>query len=120
MGSRGRLILVGLALAAIAPGPAAAAPRKLRLLHDTFSPAYRNPSGAVRTGSTVTLHLRVTGAKAKGVTLVVSGSVNRRVKMRRHGALWSAALRTPAKPGILSYAFRVLPARGLVVWYGDD
>ena len=68
MGSRGRLILVGLALAAIAPGPAAAAPRKLRLLHDTFSSAYRNPSGAVRTGSTVTLRLRVTGGKPKGIS----------------------------------------------------
>jgi glycosidase len=120
MGSRGRFILVGLALAAIAPGAAAAAPRKLRLLHDTFSTAYRNPSGAVRTGSTVTLRLRVTGEKPKGVTLVVSGSASRRLKMRRHGALWSAALRTPATPGILSYSFRVQPVRGRVVWYGDD
>src|SRR5438552_2782247 len=120
MGSRGRLILVGLALAAIAPGPAAAAPRKLRLLHDTFSTAYRNPSGAVRTGSTVTLRLRVTGGKPKGITLVVSGSASKRLKMRRHGALWSAALRTPATPGILSYSFRVQPVRGRIVWYGDD
>ena len=72
------------------------------------------------------LRLRVTGARARSVMLHVEGGdplggggVLQNVPMRRHGALWSVAYLTPARPVILKYSFRVRLARG-TRWYGDD
>jgi glycosidase len=96
------------------------------LLHDTFSPAYRSPGGAVPTGTSVRLRLRVTGERVKGVQLrlevgdpVAETSAVRMLKLKRTGSFWSVVYRTPANPAIVSYAFRVSSARG-VEWYGDD
>ncbi len=124
MGSRGPLAGAVLALAALALVPAAGA--TVRLLHNTFSPAYRAPFGAVPTGTTVTLRLRVTGAKPKAVALrvqagdpVTDTSTLRTIKLKRHGSVWTATYRTPSKPSLVFYAFRVTTAGG-VFWYGDD
>jgi glycosidase len=118
MGSRAPLAVAALALAALAFAPSAGA--QVRLLHDSFSTAYRSPGGAVATGTRVTLRLRVTGGKPKGVTLRVeaAGRVSN-LKLRRRGSIWSVAYRTPSRPAIVSYAFRVSMARG-ALWYGDD
>jgi glycosidase len=96
------------------------------LLHDSFSPTYRSPSGAVPTGSNVRLRLRVTGERVKAVTLrvevgdpVAETAMLRTLKLRRSGAFWGLTYRTPAKPSLVSYAFRVVTAKG-VRWYGDD
>jgi len=109
---------------AAAFAPAAGA--KLTLLHDTFSTVYRSPGGAVATGSTVRLRLRVTGARPKSVVLrveagdpVTDTSTLRLIRLKRTGAFWSVAYRTPAQPSIVSYAFRVTTRAG-VRWYGDD
>jgi glycosidase len=98
----------------------------LRLFHDSFSTAYRSPSGAVPAGSRVTLRLRATGAVVRAVTLHVEGGdpsggggVLQNVTLRKRGAVWSVAYRTPARPVILKYSFRVRLARG-TRWYGDD
>ena len=124
MGSRKALAVVGLAAAALAlPSTAGAA---LRLTHDSFSASYRSPTGAVAAGTRVTLRLRVTGAKPSSVTLrleiadpVTETARLANLKLRRRGAVWSVAYRTPAKPSIVSYAFRVKVGRR-TVWYGDD
>jgi glycosidase len=116
------------ALALAAPGlvGAADAGAAIRLVHDSFSTAYRSPFGAVPAGSSVTLRLRASGAAVRSVTLHVEGgdpnataSVRRDVRMRRRGRVWSTAYRTPARPAILKYSFRVATARG-TYWYGDD
>jgi glycosidase len=98
----------------------------LTLLHDSFSPSYRSPGGAVPTGTSVRLRLRVTGARPKSVVLRVEAgnpatdtSTLKLIPMKRSGAFWSVAYRTPAQPSIVSYSFRVKTARG-VRWYGDD
>jgi len=114
MGSRATLAAVALTIAAFAPAPAAGA-TQVRLFHDSFSSAYRSPAGAVPTGTKVRLRLRVTGAKAKSVLLRIA---DRRLKMRRSGSFWTVTYRTPAKPSLVSYSFRVQTARG-VYWYGD-
>jgi hypothetical protein len=44
---------VGVCALALAPGA------KATLLHDSFSPAYRSPGGAVAAGATVRLRLHV-------------------------------------------------------------
>jgi len=126
MGSRLILALVAAGAAVLAAAPTAGAAAPLRLFHDTFSTAYRSPSGAVAAGSRVTLRLRVTGGSVRGVTLHVEGgdpigggNVLQNLAMRRRGALWSIAYRTPARPVILKYSFRVRLKRG-VRWYGDD
>ena len=113
-------------IAAFVPAAPTAGAARLRLFHDSFDRTYRSPFGAVPAGSTVTLRLRVTGGRAKSVTLVVTGgdpqanlNVSGRVRMRQRGTFWTARLRTPSKPAILSYAFRVRAGRR-VVWYGDD
>jgi glycosidase len=115
MGSRAFLAA---AAASLALAPAAEA--QLRPFHDTFSAAYRSPGGAVGTGTPVTLRLRVTGGKPKGVTLRVetAGRVAN-LKLRRRGSIWSATYRTPSRPAIVSYTFRISTARG-ALWYGDD
>jgi glycosidase len=96
------------------------------LLHDSFSPTYRSPGGAVPAGTTVRLRLRATGERVKAVALRVEAgdpltetSTVRMLKLRRAGAFWSIAYRTPAQPALVSYAFRVTTAKG-VRWYGDD
>src|SRR5688572_20144738 len=115
MGSRA---LLAAAAASLALAPAAEA--QLRPFHDTFSAAYRSPGGAVGTGTPVTLRLRVTGGKPKGVTLRVeaAGRVSN-LKLRRRGSIWSVTYRTPSRPGIVSYSFRVTVGRR-TLWYGDD
>ena len=122
MGSRGLLAVAALAL--LAPAPAAAA--ELRLFHDSFSPTYRSPGGAVPTGTSVRLRLRVAGERVKAVALRLEigdpardTSALRMLKLKRAGAFWTAAYRTPSKPALVSYAFRVTTRRG-VLWYGDD
>jgi glycosidase len=106
------------------PAPASAA--TARLFHDTFDPSYRSPGGAVATGTSVRLRLRVTGPKAQSVTLRVdradpaAGTQTRSfLPLHRAGRFWSVTLRTPAQPAILAYVFRVRVA-GRVLWYGDD
>jgi glycosidase len=118
MGSRGLIAVAALGLAALALAPAAGA--RVRLLHDSFSTAYRSPEGAVATGTRVTLRLRVTGARPKSVTLRVeaAGKVSS-LKMTRRASLWSVAYRTPSSPGLVTYSFRVNTGRG-ILWYGDD
>ena len=99
---------------------------KAALLHDTFSPTYRSPGGAIPTGTAVKLRLRATGERVKAVALRVEAgdhatdmSSVRMLKLLRAGAFWSVTYRTPAKPSLVSYAFRVTTAKG-VRWYGDD
>ena len=123
MGSRLRLTLMCMAAALVAAPRAAAA---VRLFHDSFSTAYRTPSGAVPAGSTVTLRLRATGGPVRSVALHVEGGdpigssgVLQNVPMRKRGAFWSVSYRTPSRPVILKYSFRVRTARG-TSWYGDD
>lgn len=124
MGSRKALAVVALAAVALAlPSTAGAA---LRLAHDSFSSTYRSPTGAVPAGTRVTLRLRVTGAKPSSVTLrleigdpVTETARLANLKMTRRGVIWSVAYRTPAKPSIVSYSFRVRIGRR-TVWYGDD
>jgi glycosidase len=96
------------------------------LLHDSFSPTYRSPGGAVPTGASVRLRLRVTGERPKAVALrlevgdpATGTSTLRTLKLKRTGAFWSVTYRTPSKPALVSYAFRVTTKRG-VLWYGDD
>ncbi len=114
MRSRGPTTLVVLAAALALPATAEAAPK---LFHDSFSSGYRQPFGAVPTGSSVTLRLRVTGAKVRNATIKVSGRPS--VKMRRRGSMWTGVVRAPAKPTILKYTFRLKTTKG-VYWYGDD
>jgi glycosidase len=96
------------------------------LLHDSFSPAYRSPGGAVPTGMSVRLRLRATGERVKAVALRVEvgdaatdTSTLRLLKLKRSGSFWTINYRTPAKPSLVTYAFRVTTAKG-VRWYGDD
>ena len=121
MGSR---VLLAATVVALAVAPAADG--AVRVVHDTFSTAYRSPAGAVPTGAPVTLRLRVTGARPSGVSLrvdvadpVSETSTLRTVKLRRRGALWSVAYRAPAEPALVSYTFRVRIGRR-TLWYGDD
>ena len=115
MGSRA---LLAAAAATLALAPAAAA--QVRPFHDTFSAAYRSPGGAVATGTPVTLRLRVTGGKPKSVTLrVEAGGRVSNLKLRRRGSIWSVTYRAPARPTIVTYAFRVAIGRR-IIWYGDD
>ena len=119
-----KLALVLLVAAGVVPAPAGAA--SVRLFHDTFDLRYRSPGGAVATGTSVRLRLRVTGAKAQSVTLRVDAGdpaaetqTRSFLPLRRAGRYWSITLRTPAKPAILSYVFRVRVGKR-ALWYGDD
>jgi len=112
--------VVGVCALALAPGAKAA------LLHDSFSPTYRSPTGAVPTGTSVHLRLRVTGERVEAVALrvevgdpVTETSTLRLLKLKRVGAFWSLNYKTPPKPALVAYAFRVTTAKG-VRWYGDD
>src|SRR5262245_31038892 len=114
------MCVVGVSVQAPAPGAHAA------LFHDSFSPAYRSPGGAVPTGTTVRLRLRVTGERVKAVALRVEvgdvatdTSTLRLLKLKRSGAFWSIAYRTPVRPALVTYTFRVTTTQG-VRWYGDD
>jgi glycosidase len=112
MGSTRVLAVAALALAL--PASALAAPK---LLHDSFSSAYRSPGGAVPGGTRVTLRIRAVGAKA--VTLQLFGAHARNVRMRRRGVLWSATIATPRAPALLGYSFKIRTAKR-TLWYGDD
>jgi glycosidase len=127
MGSvRVAIVVASLAALLAAPLSADGSHTAVRLFHNTFDTTYRNPGGAVPAGSTVTLRLRVTGAKVRSAALHVEGGdpiggaiVFRNVAMRKRGALWTVAYRTPSRPVILKYSFRVRTTRG-TYWYGDD
>jgi glycosidase len=99
---------------------------KAAFLHDSFSPSYRSPGGAVPTGTNVRLRLRVSGERVREVGLrvevgdpVTETATLRTLKLKRAGAFWSVTYRTPSRPSLVSYAFRITTARG-VRWYGDD
>jgi glycosidase len=99
---------------------------KVGLVHDSFSAVYRSPGGAVPAGTDVRLRLRVTGERVKAVALrlevgdpVTETAVLRTLKLKRKGAFWTTTYRTPAKPALVSYSFRVTTRHG-VLWYGDD
>jgi glycosidase len=120
-----RVVLLAFAVLVV-PARATASTDALRLFHNSFSPAYRSPGGAVPAGSRITLRLRVTGMRARNVMLHVEGgdpagggNVTANVATRRRGAIWSVAYRTPSRPVILKYSFRVRTSRG-TYWYGDD
>ena len=107
-------------------GPASAGAATTRLFHDTFDVRYRSPGGAVATGTSVRLSLRVTGAGPQSVMLRVdvgdpAADTQTRsfLPMRRVGRFWTVTLQTPAKPAIVSYAFRARVGKR-VLWYGDD
>jgi glycosidase len=124
MGSRTALVVAAAALAALAFAPVAAG--KIVLLHDTFGGVYRSPGGAVAAGTPVRLRLSVGGAIASRVLLrvevadpVAGTSRLSNLRMRRLGALWTVTYRTPTKPAIVSYSFRVTVGRR-TLWYGDD
>jgi glycosidase len=119
-----KLALAVLVAACASPAPASAATP--RLFHDTFDPSYRSPGGALPTGTSVRLRLRVTGPRAQSVTLRVdradpaAGTQTRSfLPLHRAGRFWSVTLRTPAQPAVLAYVFRVRVG-GRVLWYGDD
>jgi glycosidase len=119
-----KLALILLLAACVIPAPAGAA--TARLFHDTFDVRYRSPGGAVATGTSVRLRLRVTGAKPQSVTLRVdrgdpAAETQTRsfLPLRRVGGFWSVTLRTPAQAAILSYVFRVRVGNRFL-WYGDD
>ena len=66
------------------------------------------------------------GERVKAVTLRVEAgdpvsetATLRTIKLKRAGAFWTVTYRAPAKPSLVSYAFRVSTAHG-VLWYGDD
>ncbi len=118
------MVAAALSVAALALAPTAAG--QVRLLHDSFSIAYRSPGGAVAAGTPVTLRLRVTGARPKraSVRIEVSDPVAGTAKlstlrMARRGSIWTVSYRTPAKPSLVSYSFRVTIGRR-TLWYGDD
>jgi glycosidase len=119
-----KLALVLVLVASVVPAPAGAA--TLRAFHDTFDLGYRSPGGAVATGTSVRLRLRVTGAKAQSVTLRIDKGnpatdtqIRSFLRLRQQGRFWSVTLRAPAQPAVLTYAFRVRVGNR-VVWYGDD
>ncbi len=77
-------------------------------------------------GTSVRLRLRVTGERPKAVALrlevgdpATETSTLRTLRLERAGAFWTVTYRTPSKPVLVSYAFRVTTKRG-VLWYGDD
>jgi glycosidase len=112
--------VVGVFALALAPSAGAT------LFHDSFSPVYRSPAGAVPAGTLVRLRLRVTGERVRAVALrlevgdpVTETSLVRMLKAKRAGTFWSVDYKTPSKPALVTYAFRVSTAHG-VRWYGDD
>jgi glycosidase len=112
--------VVGVCALAFAPAANAT------LFHDSFSATYRSPTGAVPTASNVRLRVRVTGERVKAAVLrlevgdpVTETSTIRTLKLKRSGAFWSVVYRTPAKPALVTYSFRVTTARGMR-WYGDN
>jgi glycosidase len=124
MGSRRALVVATAALAVLAFAPVAAG--KIVLRHDTFGGVYRSPGGAVAAGTPVRLRLSVSGALATRVLLrvevadpVAGTSRLSNLRMRRLGALWTVTYRTPTKPAIVTYSFRVTVGRR-TLWYGDD
>jgi hypothetical protein len=105
--------VVGVFALALAPGARAT------LFHDSFSTTYRSPGGAVPTGTNVRLRLRVTGERVGEVALrlevgdpVTDTSTLRTLKLKRAGAFWSVVYRSPAKPALVSYSFRVTTSHG--------
>ena len=119
-----KLTFLLLVAACAPPGHAAAA--KTKLFHDSFDLRYRSPGGAVATGTSVRLRLRVTGGVPQRVRLRVDRGdpatdtqVRSFLRMRRTGSVWTVNLRTPARPAVLSYAFEVRTGRR-TLWYGDD
>jgi glycosidase len=124
MGSRRALVVATAAIAALGFAPVAAG--KIVLRHDTFGGVYRSPGGAVAAGTPVRLRLSVSGALATRVLLrvevadpVAGTSRLSNLRMRRLGALWTVTYRTPAKPAIVAYSFRVTIGHR-TLWYGDD
>jgi len=110
----GSRLLVALAIALAAPASAQAA--GVKLFHDTFDTAYRQPFGAVPAGSKVSLRLRVTGGRPRSVAVHIG---KRFVTMRKRGSLWAATVTTTATPSIVDYDFRVRIGKR-TLWYGDN
>src|SRR5512132_4305076 len=101
MGSWKPPVLVALGVACLA-FPTTAAAARISLLHDSFSPVYRSPGGALPTGTNVRLRLRVTGERVKAVALrlevadpVTETATVRTLQLKRAGAFWSVNYRTP-------------------------
>ena len=110
-------VYIALAAAALFFAPAAEA--RVTLFHDSFNTTYRLPTGAVPTGTRVTLRLSVAGARPQSVAARLETTRVSTVRMSKIGALWRATFRVPAAPTVVSYSFRVKIGRR-TLWYGDD
>lgn len=81
---------------------------RLAVEHDAADARFRSPTGAVRCGESVKFSARISGGRAKNVTLVLMGDeLHREYEAKREGELWSVTVTCPETPAALWYHFRV-------------
>lgn len=81
---------------------------RLAAEHDSADIRFRTPTGAVRCGESVKLSVRISGGRAKNVTLVLMGDeLHREVEAKREGDMWSVTVTCPETPAALWYHFRI-------------
>lgn len=90
------------------------------VIHDIRLPEYRNPVGAVTTGSTMKLSFQAPkGAFTEAVTELYGDTLHLEIPMSFCRGRWSADFAVPREPAALWYRFRVLePDRPEPWWIG--
>ncbi len=93
---------------------------KNEMLHDSASPAYRDPAEAVKPGQSVTLRFRtrLSGVGGVYVTLLSEG-FRQDYPMNVEGGLYSVTISAPQKPDVYWYYFHI-NVEGHIFYYGAE
>jgi len=93
---------------------------KNEMLHDSASPAYRDPAEALRAGQRVTLRFRTRLSSVGAVYLtLLSEGFRRDYPMQAEDGIYSATIDAPDRPDVYWYYFNV-GVDGKVYYYGAE
>ena len=93
---------------------------KREMIHDTTMPEYREPVGAIKTGDTVTIRLKIRLSDIQSVYLrLFKEGYEQMYMMNWSDGVWSTVVTAPDYPDVFWYYFCINIA-GKICYYGTD
>ena len=93
---------------------------KNEMMHDSASPAYRDPAEAMQPGQSVTLRFRTRLSAVAGVYVtLLSEGYRQDYPMHGEGGVFSVTISAPEKPSVCWYYFNV-NVEGRIYYYGAE
>ena len=92
----------------------------MHVYHNSVSPAYRYPLGAVKTGEEIYLGIRIVGEDVKNVYLhFYADGYEQNIEMNRNNDLWFVNMTVPERAAAYFYYFRINAFSYTAYYCGD-